>query len=69
VNRLVLVFGVLVVVAAGTLVIGVVFPEQRFSPVLRRAVDVLEALLIVSVLPLALAVMNLYGSVRHMHFG
>ncbi|HEY0808126.1 MAG TPA: type VII secretion integral membrane protein EccD [Pseudonocardiaceae bacterium] len=68
-NRLVLVFGVLVVVAAGTLVIGVVFPEQRFSPVLRRAVDVLEALLIVSVLPLALAVMNLYGNVRHMHFG
>jgi type VII secretion integral membrane protein EccD len=68
-NRLVLVFGVLIVVAAGTLVVGVVFPEQRFSPVLRRAVDVLEALLIVSVLPLALAVMNLYGSVRHMHFG
>jgi type VII secretion integral membrane protein EccD len=68
-NRLVLVFGVLIVVAAGTLVVGIVFPEQRFSPVLRRAVDVFEAVLIVSVLPLALAVMNLYGNVRHMHFG
>ena len=68
-NRLVLVFGVLIVAAAATLVIGIVFPEQRFSPVLRRSVDVLEALLIVSVLPLALAVMNLYGNVRHMHFG
>lgn len=68
-NRLVLVFGVLIVAAAATLVIGIVFPEQRFSPVLRRSVDVLEALLIVSVLPLALAVMNLYSNVRHMHFG
>ena len=68
-NRLVLVFGALVVVAAGTLLIGIVFPEQRFSPVLRRSVDVLEAVLIVSVLPLALAVMNLYTNVRHMHFG
>ena len=68
-NRLVLVFGALIVVGAGTLLIGIVFPEQRFSPVLRRSVDVLEAVLIVSVLPLALAVMNLYSNVRHMHFG
>jgi type VII secretion integral membrane protein EccD len=68
-DRLLYVFGALLVIAAGTLVIGIVFPEQRFSPVLRRAVDVLEAVLIVSVLPLALAVMNLYGTIRHMHFG
>jgi type VII secretion integral membrane protein EccD len=64
-NRLVFVFGALVVVAAGTLLVGIVFPEQRFSPVLRRAVDTVEALLIVSVLPLALAVMGLYDAVRH----
>jgi type VII secretion integral membrane protein EccD len=64
-NRLVFVFGALIVVAAGTLLVGIVFPEQRFSPVLRRAVDTLEALLIVSVLPLALAVMGLYDAVRH----
>jgi type VII secretion integral membrane protein EccD len=68
-NRLIYVFGALLVIAAGTLVVGIVFPEQRFSPVLRRAVDVLEAVLIVSVLPLALAVMNLYSTIRHMHFG
>ncbi len=68
-DRLIYVFGALLVIAAGTLVIGIVFPEQRFSPVLRRSVDVLEAVLIVSVLPLALAVMNLYSTIRHMHFG
>lgn len=68
-DRLIYVFGSLLVIAAGTLVVGIVFPEQRFSPVLRRAVDVLEAVLIVSVLPLALAVMNLYSTIRHMHFG
>ncbi|HKN98857.1 MAG TPA: type VII secretion integral membrane protein EccD, partial [Pseudonocardiaceae bacterium] len=68
-NRLLLVFGSLLVLAAGTLVVGVVFPEQRFSPVLRRSVDVFEALLIVSVLPLALAVMNLYSEIRSVHFG
>ena len=68
-DRLIYVFGALLVIAAGALVIGIVFPEQRFSPVLRRAVDVLEAVLIVSVLPLALAVMDLYGTLRHLHFG
>jgi ESX secretion system protein EccD len=68
-NRLLLVFGSLLVLAAGTLVVGIVFPDQRFSPVLRRAVDVFEAVLIVSVLPLALAVMNLYSAIRHVHFG
>ena len=68
-HRLLYVFPALLVIAAGTLVIGIVFPDQRFSPVLRRAVDVLEALLIVSVLPLALAVMDLYSGIRHVHFG
>lgn len=68
-NRLLLVFGSLVVLGAAVLVIGVVFPDQRFSPVLRRSVDVLEALLIVSVLPLALAVLDLYSQVRHVNFG
>jgi type VII secretion integral membrane protein EccD len=67
-NRLLFVFGALVVLAAGTLVIGVVFPEQRFSPVLRRSVDIFESLLIASVLPLALAVMDLYNAIRHVHF-
>lgn len=68
-NRLILVFGVLVVLAVATLVIGIVFPEQRFSPVLRRTVDIIEIILIASVLPLALAVLNLYSTVRHLHVG
>jgi ESX secretion system protein EccD len=65
-DRLVYVFGVLVLVGAATLVVGIVFPERRFSPVLRRSVDVLEAVLIAAVLPLALWVMNLYSVVRHL---
>jgi len=46
----------------------VVFPRHRFSPVLRRSVDVTEALLIASVLPIALAVMDLYSTVRYLRF-
>jgi type VII secretion integral membrane protein EccD len=68
-DRLIMVFGVLVVLAVATLVIGIVFPEQRFSPVLRRSVDMVEIVLIASVLPLALAVLNLYTTVRHLHLG
>ncbi|WP_086822325.1 type VII secretion integral membrane protein EccD [Allokutzneria sp. NRRL B-24872] len=60
------VFGLLVVLAAASITLGVVFPKQRFSPVLRRSVDVAEAVLIASVLPLALAVMDLYSVVRHL---
>ncbi|WP_199441777.1 type VII secretion integral membrane protein EccD [Umezawaea beigongshangensis] len=63
-DRLLLVFGTLVLLAAAALVLGVVFPKQKFSPVLRRTVDVLEAILIAVVLPLALAVMNLYVVMR-----
>ena len=68
-NRLLMVFGVLVVLAIAGLVIGIVFPDQRFSPVMRRTVDIIEMLLIASVLPLALAVLNLYTTFRHLHVG
>jgi len=61
------IFGLLVLLAGAALVFGVVFPKQRFSPVLRRSVDVTEAMLIVSVLPVALAVMDLYATVRHIN--
>jgi type VII secretion integral membrane protein EccD len=59
-----LVFGGLFVLAVLALVLGVVFPRRRFSPVLRRSVDVAEAILIASVLPLALGVMDLYTTFR-----
>ncbi|MFD7659509.1 type VII secretion integral membrane protein EccD [Actinosynnema sp. NPDC059797] len=65
-DRLLYVFGALVVVGAAALVLGVIFPNQKFSPVLRRTVDVLEAILIASVLPLALAVMDLYVAMRQL---
>lgn len=58
---------VLLVVGAGSLVLGVVVPGRKFSPIMRRLVDILEAVLIAVVLPLALAVMNLYTLVRHLN--
>ncbi|WP_345343625.1 type VII secretion integral membrane protein EccD, partial [Actinomycetospora succinea] len=49
---------------AGALVLGVVVPRRRFSPVARRAVDIAEAIGIAAVLPIALAVMDLYTAMR-----
>ncbi|MGH3904564.1 MAG: type VII secretion integral membrane protein EccD [Pseudonocardiaceae bacterium] len=61
---LLLVFCSLLVLATLALVLGVIFPRRRFSPVMRRSVDVAEAVLIASVLPLALGVMDLYNTFR-----
>ncbi|HEX6403356.1 MAG TPA: type VII secretion integral membrane protein EccD [Pseudonocardiaceae bacterium] len=57
-------FAGLLVLATLALVTGVAVPRRRFSPVLRRSVDVVEAVLIASVLPLALGVLDLYRTVR-----
>ncbi|GAA3538240.1 type VII secretion integral membrane protein EccD [Amycolatopsis ultiminotia] len=65
--RLLYVFVVLVLVAAGSLVVGVIFPNQRFSPPLRRTVEIIEAICIAVVLPLALGVMDLYMTLRHLN--
>jgi type VII secretion integral membrane protein EccD len=66
-GRMLLVFGSLVLIGAAALVLGVIFPEQRFSPPLRRTVEIIEAVCIAVMLPLALAVMNLYGTLRHVN--
>jgi hypothetical protein len=66
-GRLLWVFGALVLIGAAALVLGVIFPEQRFSPPLRRTVEILEAVCIAVMLPLALAVMDLYGTLRHVN--
>ncbi|HWD05538.1 MAG TPA: type VII secretion integral membrane protein EccD [Amycolatopsis sp.] len=66
-NRLLYVFGALILVAAGSLVVGVIFPNQRFSPPLRRSVEIFEAICIAVVLPLALGVMDLYTTLRHLN--
>lgn len=63
-SRMLWVFGTLIVLGAGALVCGVVIPERRFSPPLRRTVEIIEAVLIAAVLPIALAVMDLYSVVR-----
>ncbi|MFC4001522.1 type VII secretion integral membrane protein EccD [Prauserella oleivorans] len=68
-DRLIWVFGALLLLAAGALVLGVVFPNQRFSPPMRRTVEIIEAVCIAAVLPLALAVMNLYSTLRHLDIG
>ncbi|PXY32213.1 type VII secretion integral membrane protein EccD [Prauserella muralis] len=68
-GRLIWVFGALILLAAGALVLGVVFPNQRFSPPMRRTVEIIEAVCIASILPLALAVMGLYSTLRHLDFG
>ena len=60
------VFTSCVVLALLCLVLGVVFPQRRFSPVLRRSVELVEALLIAAVLALALAVMDFYSAMRHL---
>lgn len=61
------VFPPLMLLGAASLIIGVVFPKRRFSPVQRRAVDLFEATLIALVLPLALGVMDLYMFVRDLN--
>jgi len=58
-------FGGLLLLATLALVAGVVVPSRRFSPVLRRSVDVAEAVLIAAVLPLALGVLHLYTTFYH----
>jgi type VII secretion integral membrane protein EccD len=68
IERLLFVFGALLIIAIGALVVGVIFPNQRFSPPLRRTVEIIEAVCIATVLPLALAVMDLYSTLRHIDF-
>ncbi|PWK90021.1 type VII secretion integral membrane protein EccD [Lentzea atacamensis] len=63
-NRIVFVFGTLLILGAAALVLGVVFPGQKFSPPLRRTVDIIEAVLIAAVVPVALAVMDMYSVFR-----
>lgn len=61
------VFPPLLVLGLLAIIFGVVFPNRRFSPVQRRMVDILEAVLIALVLPLALAAMDLYMAIRDLN--
>ncbi|KAA5833456.1 type VII secretion integral membrane protein EccD [Saccharopolyspora hirsuta] len=61
------VFPPLLLLGVLSIIFGVVFPNRRFSPVQRRMVDILEAVLIALVLPLALAAMDLYMYIRDLN--
>jgi type VII secretion integral membrane protein EccD len=61
------VFPPLLLLGILSIIFGVVFPNRRFSPVQRRTVDILEAILIALVLPLALAAMDLYMYIRDLN--
>jgi type VII secretion integral membrane protein EccD len=66
-GKLTYVFAPLLLLGVAAIVFGVVFPNRRFSPVQRRSVDILEAVLIALVLPLALGVMDLYMTIRDLN--
>ena len=57
-------FGLAVLVLCGALVFGVIAPTQEFSPVIRRAVEILEYLLVTTIVPLLLWILDLYRIVR-----
>ncbi|HEX4247617.1 MAG TPA: type VII secretion integral membrane protein EccD [Pseudonocardia sp.] len=58
--------GVPVLLAAGAVAVWLVQtrPKRESSPIVRRTVDVVEAVLVVATFPLALAVLDLYQVVR-----
>jgi hypothetical protein len=58
--------GVPVLLVAGAVAIWLVRagPTRESSPVVRRTVDIIEAVLVVATFPLALAVLDLYQVVR-----
>jgi type VII secretion integral membrane protein EccD len=64
--QLVKLAGVGVLLVAGAIAVWLVWagPRREPSPVLRRAVDIVEAVLVVATFPVALAVLDLYQVVR-----
>jgi type VII secretion integral membrane protein EccD len=66
VPELIVLIAVPVLLAAGAVAVWLVYPgaARESSPVLRRTVDVLEAILVVATFPVALAVLDLYQYVR-----
>lgn len=48
------------------LALVVVLPGRRYKPPSSRAADILEALLVLSVLPLIVGIMGVYGTIREM---
>jgi type VII secretion integral membrane protein EccD len=53
-----------IVVAMILFALGVSLPGRRYAPPWSRTADVIESLLVLSVIPLALGVMGVYGAIR-----
>ncbi|WP_024800363.1 type VII secretion integral membrane protein EccD [Nocardia sp. BMG51109] len=56
--------GLLVVFAAGAVAFGVVGPRIEATPVIRRTIEIIEYMLIISLVPLILWIMGIYGMAR-----
>ncbi|MEU6561141.1 type VII secretion integral membrane protein EccD [Nocardia nova] len=57
--------GLLLVVAAAVLAFGVLGPRADVSPVVRRAIEIFEYLLIIAIVPLSLWLMDVYSAARN----
>ncbi|MGV9858194.1 type VII secretion integral membrane protein EccD [Gordonia sp. NPDC003425] len=57
-------FAVAVAIAIGAFVLGVIAPQNDFSPVMRRSAEIVEYILLALVVPLLLWVLDLYQMVR-----
>jgi hypothetical protein len=55
-----------VVLAVVFFVLAVALPERRLAPTWARFADLAESLLILSVIPIALGVIGVYGAVRNL---
>jgi type VII secretion integral membrane protein EccD len=62
--RILAISGPAVILAIILFAMAVVLPGHRYAPPWSRTADIIESLLVLSVIPLALAVMGVYGAVR-----
>ncbi|WP_336085342.1 type VII secretion integral membrane protein EccD [Nocardia sp. SSK8] len=56
----------LLVTAGGVIVFGVIGPHVEVTPVTRRMIEIVEYLLIITMIPLALWVMDVYSTARNL---
>ena len=63
-DHVVVAAGAAAAVSVAALLCGVVAPRSSFSPVVRRTVEIIEYLLIATIVPLMFWIMNLYAAVR-----
>jgi hypothetical protein len=57
--------GLLLIVAAAVVAFGVLGPRADVSPVVRRAIEIFEYLLIIAIVPLSLWLMDVYSAARN----